>query len=48
MMTKCDFCTESSPRGVCFWNTVGARRSYCEKAIERMTKALQQSKDKKK
>lgn len=40
MMTKCDFCTESSPKGKCFWSTLGARRSYCEKAIKRMTEAF--------
>lgn len=40
-MTKCDFCTQSSPSGKCFWSSQPLREDDCEKAIERMTKALQ-------
>lgn len=39
-MTKCDFCTQSSPSGKCFWSSTVARADYCEQAIERMVKAL--------
>lgn len=40
-MTKCDFCTKSSPSGKCYWNLQGSREDDCRKAIELMTKALQ-------
>ena len=39
-MTKCDFCTYSSPDGKCFWSSQVAASSYCKKAIELMVKAL--------
>lgn len=39
-MTKCDFCTKSDSKGNCFWTLQGNRESDCEKAIERMVKAL--------
>lgn len=39
-MTKCDFCTKSTPDGKCFWAMQGSRESDCKKAIEKMTEAL--------
>lgn len=39
-MTKCDFCTMYH-NGKCFWTSVTTAESDCEKAIERMIKALQ-------
>ena len=39
-MTKCDFCTKSSPSGKCYWNMQSTREKDCEKAIEKMVKAL--------
>lgn len=39
-MTKCDFCTESSPSGKCFWTSPACREDYCKKAIALMVKAL--------
>ena len=48
-MTKCDFCTKSSPQGKCYWSLQSCRENDCRKAIELMTKALQnigRSKDK--
>jgi hypothetical protein len=42
-MTKCDFCTESNGRGKCYWGYQSIKREYCEKAIDRMSKALGQS-----
>lgn len=41
-MTKCDFCTESNERGKCYWGYQSSKREYCEKAIDRMSKALGQ------
>ena len=46
-MTKCDFCTMSSPRGKCFWASRVAREDDCKKAINRMTKALGKEPEKK-
>lgn len=40
-MTKCNFCPMSSPSGKCFWTSQVAREDDCEKAINKMTKALQ-------
>lgn len=39
-MTKCDFCTKSSPDGECYWNMQSSRENDCEKAIEKMVSAL--------
>ena len=39
-MTKCDFCTKSSPGGKCYWSMQAAREDDCKKAIEKMVKAL--------
>ncbi len=43
-MTKCDFCTQSSPKGKCLKGGIldskFLRESYCEEAIKRMEKAL--------
>lgn len=39
-MTKCDFCTKSSPNGACYWSSVTARESDCEKAIKNMVEAM--------
>ena len=49
-MTKCDFCTCSDSKGNCIWSSWTGRHRDCEKAIEKLTKALQgigQIKDKK-
>ena len=46
-MTKCDFCTMSTPSGRCYWSDQSFREDYCEKAIERMVEALKASKEKK-
>ena len=42
-MTKCDFCTMSTPDGKCFYKSMAARQTDCEKAIKRMTEALKNS-----
>lgn len=49
-MTKCDFCTKSSPSGKCSWSMQSLREDDCEKAIKQMVKALgkQTKEDKKK
>lgn len=39
-MKKCDFCTQSSPSGKCYWESQRVREEYCEKAIEKMVKFL--------
>lgn len=44
-MTKCDFCTKSSPKGKCFWSSTMAREEDCKKAIKRMVEAIERSKD---
>lgn len=41
-MTKCDFCTQSSPSGKCPYVSIACRQNYCDKAIKRMVKALGQ------
>lgn len=46
-MTKCDFCTESNENGKCFWSTQFAKRDYCIKAIDKMSKFLDKNKLKK-
>lgn len=43
-MTKCDFCTMSSPSGKCYWSMRSLREDDCEKAIKRMIKALGEEK----
>lgn len=43
-MTKCDFCTQSSPSGKCYWSMQSLRADDCEKAIKRMVKALGEEK----
>ena len=48
MMTKCDFCTESNERGKCYWEYQSSKREHCEKAIDRMSKALGQDSSSKK
>ena len=45
---KCDFCTKSDENGNCFFISQGARERDCEKAIERMTKAIKGATNKKK
>lgn len=47
-MTKCDFCTQSSPSGKCSYSLQGTREDYCEEAIRRMVKSFGQEKEKKK
>lgn len=47
IMTKCDFCTKSSPDGKCSWVFQAFREDDCEKAIELMVKTLKNSNDKK-
>lgn len=47
-MKKCDFCTQSTPDGKCYWSMQGARTSDCEKAIKKMVEALKGANDKKK
>lgn len=47
-MTKCDFCTQSSPNGECFWSAKSAREKYCKEAIKQMVKAFGQGAEKKK
>lgn len=37
-MTKCEFCTKSSPSGECYWQTQSLRERDCKKAIETMIK----------
>ena len=39
-MTKCDFCTKYDPKKGCFWLSTVAREDDCEKAIQKMIKAL--------
>ena len=46
IMTKCDFCTKSSPSGKCFWSLQVARENDCKKAIKRMTEALKRNYEK--
>lgn len=41
-MTKCDFCTQSTPKGRCHWSTQIARENHCESAIKRMVEALKE------
>lgn len=47
MMTKCDFCTESNEKGKCYWEYQSSKREHCEKAIDRLSKALGQDSSKK-
>lgn len=47
-MTKCDFCTMSSPSGKCFWASQVARENDCKKAIKRITEVLGKKPEKKK
>lgn len=47
-MTKCDFCTKSSPNGKCYWSIQSAREYDCKNAIERMSEALGKEQQKKK
>lgn len=39
-MTKCDFCTKSSPSGKCWWSSRVAAEADCAEAIRNMVKAL--------
>ena len=39
-MTKCDFCTKSTPDGKCYWSLLSSREDDCNEAIERMAEAL--------
>lgn len=39
-MKKCDFCTQSSPKGECRWKNAIIREEYCAKAIKNMVAAL--------
>lgn len=47
-MTKCDFCTQSSPSGKCPYSLQGTREDYCKEAIKQMVKAFGQDTEKKK
>lgn len=47
-MTKCDFCTQSSPNGNCPYSLQGTREDYCEEAIKQMVKAFGKGTEKKK
>lgn len=47
-MTKCDFCTQSSPSGKCFWSSQVVREDDCKKAIKIMSEALGKEPEKKK
>lgn len=40
-MTKCDFCTKSSPNGKCYWSVQAFREDDCKDAIKLMIKAIQ-------
>lgn len=44
-MIKCDFCPKSYPTGNCFWSFRTSSKDDCEKAIERMNKALQEKEE---
>lgn len=39
-MTKCDFCTKSTPDKKCLLYLEFYKERYCEKAIKSMTEAL--------
>ncbi len=41
-MTKCDFCTQSSPEGKCYWRSQVSREDDCKKAIKVMTETLKE------
>lgn len=41
-MNKCDFCTQSSPNGKCFWSAKSVREKYCKEAIKQMAKVFGQ------
>lgn len=45
-MTKCDFCTQSTPYGKCSHSFQGAREHYCKKAIKRMIQAFKNENNK--
>lgn len=47
-MIKCDFCTQSSPSGKCFWSSTAAREKYCKEAIKQMVKAFGREEENKK
>lgn len=47
-MTKCDFCTKSSPDGRCYWTSVMTRESDCKIAIKNMVEALKGNNSEKK
>lgn len=47
-MTKCDFCTQSSPSGKCPYGLRCIREDYCKEAIKQMVKAFGQGTEKKK
>ena len=37
---KCDFCTQSKPKGGCYFEYQCLREPYCKKAIKRMISAM--------
>jgi len=39
-MTKCDFCTQSTPDGKCPFVSQDTREDYCKEAIKKMAKAF--------
>ena len=43
-MTKCDFCTKSTPDRKCYWSVQSARENDCKKAIATMVEALKGTK----
>lgn len=47
-MTKCDFCTQSSPSGKCPYGFQTTREYYCKEAIKQMVKAFGKDTEKKK
>lgn len=42
-MRKCDFCTQSSPSGKCYWSSQPNREYDCKKAIEIMQSVLKRN-----
>ena len=40
VLSKCNFCTKSTPDGGCYWIIHSLRESDCNKAIERMAECL--------
>lgn len=43
-MKKCDFCTQSCPKGKCKFELQSSRENYCKEAIKLMCVALKKEK----